>query len=111
MLKQMRWRFIGAAMAAFTAVVLTLLCFVNLWNYHSMTDQQDEALARLLEVEDQRAPFSREKDAPPFDDWAHFSPEVQYSLRFFSVHYDADGTVLRVDQDHVASRSEEDAKA
>ena len=111
MLKQMRWRFIGAAMAAFTAVVLTLLCFVNLWNYHSMTDQQDEALARLLEVEDQRAPFSREKDAPPFDDWAHFSPEVQYSLRFFSVHYDADGTVLRVDQDHVASLSEEDAKA
>ena len=27
MLKKMRWRFIGAAMAAFTAVVLTLLCF------------------------------------------------------------------------------------
>ena len=111
MLKQMRWRFIGAAMAAFTAVVLTLLCFVNLWNYHSMTDQQDEALSRLLEVEDQQTPFPREKDAPPFDDWAHFSPEVQYSLRFFSVHYDADGTVLRVDQDHVASLSEEDAKA
>lgn len=111
MLKQMRWRFIGAAMAAFTAVVLTLLCFVNLWNYHSMTDQQDEALSHLLEVEDQQKPFSREKDAPPFDDWAHFSPEVQYSLRFFSVHYDADGTVLRVDQDHVASLSEEDAKA
>ena len=40
MLKKMRWRFIGAAMAAFTAVVLTLLCFVNLWNYHSVTDQQ-----------------------------------------------------------------------
>ena len=111
MLKQMRWHFIGAAMAAFTAVVLTLLCFVNLWNYHSMTDQQDEALSRLLEVEDQQTPFPREKDAPPFDDWAHFSPEVQYSLRFFSVHYDADGTVLRVNQDHVASLSEEDAKA
>ena len=59
MLKQMRWRFIGAAMAAFTAVVLTLLCFVNLWNYHSMTDQQDEALSHLLEVEDQQKPFSR----------------------------------------------------
>ncbi|MFR6379785.1 MAG: response regulator transcription factor [Evtepia sp.] len=106
MLKQMRWRFIGAAMAAFTAVVLTLLCFVNLWNYRSMTDQQDEALSRLLEVEDQQTPFPREKDAPPFDDWAHFSPEVQYSLRFFSVHWRrADGTVLRVNQDHVASLS------
>ncbi len=110
MLKQMRWRFIGAAMAAFTAVVLTLLCFVNLWNYRSTTDQQDEALSRLLAVEDQRTPFSPGQGAPPFDDWAKFSPEVQYSLRFFSVHYDTDGTVLRVNQDYVASLSEEDAK-
>lgn len=58
MLKKMRWRFIGAAMAAFTAVVLTLLCFVNLWNYHSVTSQQDEALTRLMEIEDQQMPFS-----------------------------------------------------
>ena len=58
MLKKMRWRFIGAAMAAFTAVVLTLLCFVNLWNYHSVTDQQDEALARLME-NTENAVFSR----------------------------------------------------
>lgn len=82
MLKKMRWCFIGAAMAAFTAVVLTLLCFVNLWNYHSVTDQQDEALLRLMETETQKMPFSPGRGAPPFDDWSHFSPEVQYSLRF-----------------------------
>ena len=35
MLKKMRWRFIGAAMAAFTAVVLTLLCeSVELRQHH-----------------------------------------------------------------------------
>ena len=111
MLKKMRWRFIGAAMAAFTAVVLTLLCFVNLWNYHSVTNQQDEALTRLMEVENQQMPFSPGRGAPPFDDWSHFSPEVQYSLRFFSVHYDTDGTVLRVNQDYIASISESDAEA
>ena len=110
MLKKMRWRFIGAAMAAFTAVVLTLLCFVNLWNYVSVTRQQDETLSRLIEVEDQKAPFSPERDKPPFDDWAHFSPEVQYSLRFFSVHYAPDGTVMRVNQDYIASISESDAE-
>ena len=110
MLKKMRWRFIGAAMAAFTAVVLTLLCFVNLWNYHSVTAQQDEALTRLMEVEDQQMPFSPGRGAPPFDDWSHFSPEVQYSLRFFSVHYDTSGTVLRVNQDYIASLSESDAE-
>ena len=111
MLKKMRWRFIGAAMAAFTAVVLTLLCFVNLWNYHSVTSQQDEALTRLMEVEDQQTPFSPRRGAPPFDDWSHFSPEVQYSLRFFSVHYDDAGAVLRVNQDYIASISESDAES
>ncbi len=111
MLKKMRWRFIGAAMAAFTAVVLTLLCFVNLWNYHSVTNQQDEALTRLMEVEDQQTPFSPRRGAPSFDDWSHFSPEVQYSLRFFSVHYDTGGTVLRVNQDYIASISESDAES
>ena len=111
MLKRMRWRFIGAAMAAFTAVVLTLLCFVNLWNYHSVTDQQDEALTRLMEMENQRLPFSPGRGAPPFDDWSHFSPEVQYSLRFFSVRYDTGGKVLRVNQDYIASISESDAEA
>ena len=110
MLKKMRWRFIGAAMAAFTAVVLTLLCFVNVWNYVSVTRQQDETLSRLIEVEDQKAPFSPERGKPPFDDWAHFSPEVQYSLRFFSVHYAPDSTVLRVNQDYIASVSETDAE-
>ena len=110
MLKRMRWRFIGSAMAAFTAVVLTLLCFVNLWNYHSVTEQQDEALTRLMEMEDQRMPFSPGRGAPPFDDWSHFSPEVQYSLRFFSVHYDTGGTVLHVNQDYIASISERDAE-
>ena len=110
MLKKMRWRFIGAAMAAFTAVVLTLLCFVNLWNYHSVTDQQDEALMRLVEVENQQMPFSPGRGAPPFDDWSHFSPEVQYSLRFFSVHYDTTGAVLQVNQDYIASISESDAE-
>lgn len=110
MLKKMRWRFIGAAMAAFTAVVLTLLCVVNVWNYVSVTRQQDETLSRLMEVEDQKAPFSPDRGKPPFDDWAHFSPEVQYSLRFFSVHYAPDGTVLRVNQDFIASVSEADAE-
>ena len=110
MLKKMRWRFIGAAMAAFTAVVLTLLCFVNVWNYYSMTQQQDEALVRLMGAENRRTPLSPGRGAPPFDDWSHFSPEVQYSLRFFSVHYDAGGAVLRINQDYIASISESDAE-
>ena len=110
MLKKMRWRFIRAAMAAFTAVVLTLLCFVNFWNYFGVTRQQDETLKHLMEVEDQKAPFSPDRSKPPFDDWAHFSPEVQYSLRFFSVHYAPDGALIRVNQENIASVSQTEAE-
>ena len=35
---------------------------------------------------------------------------MQYSLRFFSVHYDTNGAVLQVNQDYIASISESDAE-
>ena len=110
MLKKMRWRFIGAAMAAFTAVVLTLLCFVNIWNYHSMTWQQDTTLERLLEVDQESTDAVPGEITPPFDSMDRFSPEVPYMIRFFSVHLSADGMVIRVNQDYIASISESDAE-
>lgn len=111
MLKKMRWRFIGAAMAAFTAVVLTLLCFVNIWNYYSMTQQQDTTLQRLLEVDQQDASIPAGQVVPPFDSMERFSPEVPYMIRFFSVHFGADGNVERINQNYIASISEADAEA
>ena len=110
MLKKMRWRFIGSAMAAITAVVAALLFVLNIGNYRNITRQQDEALDRLLKIESMDAPFSNGRGAPPFDDWMHFSPEVQYSLRFFSVHCAPDGGVTKINQDYIASVSETDAE-
>ena len=110
MLKKMRWRFIGAAMAAFTAVVLTLLCFVNIWNYFSVTRQQDATLDRLLEVDQENTGAASGQIVPPFDSMDRFSPEVPYMIRFFSVHIAEDGAVVRVNQDYIASISEADAE-
>ena len=110
MLKKMRWRFIGAAMAAFTAVVLTLLCFVNIWNYFSVTRQQDATLDRLLEVDQQNAEIPAGEIMPPFENMGRYSPEVPYMIRFFSVHLREDGAVVRVNQDYIASISEADAE-
>ena len=112
MLKRMRWRFIGAAMAAFTAVVLTLLCTINIWNASAVAGRQDDALARLAEA-DWRVPQNNDQDQnrPFFEDWTHFSPEVRYSLSFFSVQYDADGALLQVNQDNIASVSESETEA
>lgn len=109
MLKKMRWRFIGAAMAAFGAVVLTLLCFINVWNYRTMAQQQDETLQMLLEIEQRQTPFPSSQGMF-LEGWRHFSPEVQYSLRFFSVRCTHAGEIVQVNQDYVASVSREDAE-
>lgn len=110
MLRKMRWRFIGAAMAAFMAVVLTLLCVVNVWNFRSAVSEQDETLQRLLELEHQQLPFSPARGEPPFERMEKFSAEVPYMIRFFSVYYDTDGRLVRVGQDYIASISADEAE-
>lgn len=104
MLKKMRWRFIGAAMSAFCAVVVVLLCLINLLNYRAVLSQQDEMLRALLQHEEEIAlhPAHGER-------FERFSPEMQYMMRFFIVYCDGSGQVLRVNQDHIASVSEEEA--
>lgn len=111
MLKKMRWRFIGAAMAAFTAVVLTLLCIVNVWDYYSVTKQQDTTLNRLLEVDQKNASIPQGQIVPPFDSMEQYSPEVPYMIRFFSVHLSEDGTSERINQNYIASISVTDAES
>ncbi len=109
MLKKMRWRFIGAAMAAFSAVVLVLLCIISLWNYNNITRQQDATLEMLLRFEkEDRPPFTVEGIHIP-GPIGPFSPEVQYMMRFFVVYCDTNGVIQGINQDHIASVSEEEA--
>lgn len=110
MLKKMRWRFIGAAQAAFTAVVVILLVVVNLWNYGSVTNQQDSTLEKLLEADQKGDIKAGEKDVPPLDNMELFSPEVPYMIRFYSVHLRLNGTVKSINQNYIASISEEEAQ-
>lgn len=110
MLKKMRWRFIGAAMAAFFAVVLTLLCFVNIWNYQSVARQQDETLQLLLDVAYWPTELSGGAMKPPFDKMEKFSPEVPYMIRFFAVHYDLSGELRWMNQNYIASISQTQAE-
>ena len=110
MLKKMRRRFIGAAMAAFSAVIVILLCAVNLWNWHSVVGQLDQTIDMLQSPApgDALRPFSPDK--PPADPLDQFSPEVQYMIRFFAVECDADGQVQTVDQDFIASVTQQTAE-
>ena len=88
MLKRMSRRFIGAAMAAITAVVLVLLCCLNLWNYRGVADQLDSTLDLLAAADGSWPDFALQQPAPPRGG-GPFSGEMPYMIRFFTVHYDA----------------------
>ncbi len=130
MLMKMRWRFIGAAMAAFTAVLAAVLLGINVWNYQSVTQQQDNMLQQILLAEQRGQPLPG--DGSPAGESAgkeekgtgdeksssdeknpkgmgQFSQEVRYMLRFFSVRYDPDGKVTKINHAFVASIDEEEA--
>ncbi len=109
MLIKMRWRFIGAAMASFTAVILVLLVGINLWNYQSVTRQQDDMLESLLQAEVDGRPLP--EGPAPKDPEGQFSQEVQYMIRYFSVWYDENGNAVRVNKTFIASLDEEEARS
>ena len=136
MLKKMRWHFIGAAMIAFSSVVLIVLCVINVLNANRIIRQQDDTLTQLLYFENGNQPNAdtavpdvsnlpknaatpanepnentsvatpndsnsnsenssenifknnnSDTSLPPAPEHDHFSPEIQYMMRFFSVSY------------------------
>jgi len=115
MLKKLRWRFIAAAMSAYTAVVVLLVGGMNLWNYHINTLRQDEALLRLCEREVQfphqgeREQGEREQHFPMPGPFGGDSPEFRYTLRFFSVRCDETGAATDTDREFIASVTRETA--
>lgn len=109
MLRKMRWRFIGAAMVAFTTVVLALLCCINIWNYWNMTVQLDNTLTVLYEIDEEGLDLVPQREKPPQEHAAPFPGEIPYMIRFFSVQYDENGKFLNINQDYIASVSEDEA--
>ena len=109
MLRRMSRRFIGAAMAAITAVVLVLLCCLNLWNYRGVVDQLDRTLDVIAAADGRWPDFALRQPEPPLV--GPFSGELPYMVRFFAVHCDESGVITGVDHDFIASVSEDEAAA
>lgn len=109
MLKKMRWRFTGAAMSAIIVVVLVLLCIINIWNYQIVTNQLDQTLQVLQTLNPiDLKPFNpggRQRSEP----FGGLSAEMRYMLRYFSVDCDAQGNILAINREYIASVSPENA--
>ncbi len=103
MLKKLQWQFTMTAMAAFLAVILVLLCAVNIGFYFVNTRQLDSTLSFLFSVDNIAV--------PPFPDnsfffsslYGRYSPEAQYMIRFFTVYCDPEGKVMNIDKEAIAA--------
>ena len=113
MLQKMKWRFIIAAMSAFSAVMVLLIAGINYWNYSVTTKRLDSNLQQMLNerfFEMALEPPPKEKpDAPPMDFRNVPSKESRYMMRYFSVYLDENGSVFQISREFVSSISEEDA--
>ena len=106
MLKKLRWRFITISMIAFSTVIIVLLLVINIFTYQNTTKQLDKTMQSLINTETTERP-SAPSGGFPFPDFRNdFSPEFQYMLRFFSVYTDAQNEIEKINQDYIASVSE-----
>lgn len=106
MLKKLRWRFITISMIAFSAVIIVLLLVINIFTYQNTTKQLNKTMQSLINAETTEHPPAP-SGSFPFPEFRNdFSPEFKYMLRFFSVYIDAQNEVEKVNQDYIASVSE-----
>lgn len=118
MLKKLRRRFVLSAVAAVSAVLLILICGINVWNYIVTTNRMDATIYTFVSHEGAPpAPKETEPDRPQ-DNSGHNSgdrffgspsPEMKYMMRYFSVTF-TDGEIASTNTDFVKSITQEQAQ-
>ncbi len=107
MIRKLQRKFVLGSMAVLLAVLTVIIGAVNIVNYVSVVQDADELLA-VLSANRGRFPdreFDEDHKMPP-----HWSPEIPFESRFFSVEYDAaTSAVLQTDTGHIISVSPREA--
>jgi signal transduction histidine kinase len=111
MIEKLRRRFIIIAVLSISLVMILLIGSVNIINFLSAEHDIDNMLEMLadnsgffpdfLNSPDQGGKFNGGRDT-------HFTPETQYTTRFFTLHYEEDGTLVNADMRHIAAVTEDD---
>ena len=109
MLRQMRRRMIGMAMAAFSAVILLIVILVNAFNYAEVSRRADRTIDSIRSFEED-AQKHGEEDKPLRGPFAgQPDREENFMTRFFVVRYKDDSAEASVYMDYIASVDEEEA--
>ncbi|MBR1771035.1 MAG: GHKL domain-containing protein [Lachnospiraceae bacterium] len=120
MIRNLRRKFIVVAMSSMLAVLIIIVCALNVANYVNTVTRADKILAMLAEngghFPDGFGENFQQKDRMPGGMKKpmyarEFSAETPYDTRFFSVKLDADGEVITVDTGRIASVKTEEAVA
>ncbi len=122
MIKRLRKRFILVPMLSFALVLLIILSGVNLLGYQKLVADADKILSVLAEhngvlpIQEPHTQPEEEMPQPeqkPKDDiflgGHHFSREMPYESRYFSVLLDASGKILQADLRQIAAIDEDTA--
>lgn len=129
MLKKLRVKFIAVTLSVTALVLLTIIGFINIHNYHDIVANADFTL-HMLQSNDGRFPTRQPQDKQPpkgeakppetdaemsmkpdvwQDDLRRMSPEAPFETRFFSVTMDASGNIIKTDIDKIAAVDDEKA--
>lgn len=120
MLKKIRRRFILSAVAAVSAVLLILICGINVWNYIVTTCRMDNTLSGIVSHDADTPPLPKDSEPDRLPDiggrynaggklFGAPSPEIKYMMRFFYVTF-SNGEITSTATDFVKSVTQEQAQ-
>ena len=100
MIRRLKIKFIILSMTSLLVLLAVIVAGMNVVNYHSVVKEADDVLAILSKNKGNFPEFDKMKDnrEPP-----HFSPELPYESRFFSVLLNDSGDVIQVETSRIAS--------
>lgn len=108
MIKKLRQKFILISMFSLTFVIAIIIGIINIHNYSSIVKRADEKLELII---NNNGIFPREKDNKIMPPDNKMSPEAPFETRYFSVTFNNNGEVIKVNIDRIAAIDELSAES
>lgn len=108
MIKKLRQKFILISMFSLTFVIAIIIGIINIHNYSSIVKRADEKLELII---NNNGIFPREKDNKIMPPDNKMSPEAPFETRYFSVTFNNNGEVIKVNIDRIVAIDELSAES
>lgn len=108
MIKKLRQKFILISIFSLTFVIAIIIGIINIHNYSSIVKRADEKLELII---NNNGIFPREKDNKIMPPDNKMSPEAPFETRYFSVTFNNNGEVIKVNIDRIAAIDELSAES